>query len=39
VKWLNDTTPTQTIGAKTDIYGFCYDGTTVAGIQNSNFNF
>jgi hypothetical protein len=36
VKWSGGTTPTMTIGAKSDVYSFFYDGTDVFGavIQN-----
>lgn len=31
VKWHSATAPTQTSGATTDMYSFCYDGTDVFG--------
>lgn len=39
VEWPDDTAPTQTVGAKTDVYSLCSDGTTVAGSYVQNYNF
>jgi hypothetical protein len=39
VEWPDDTAPTQTVGAKTDVYSFCSDGTTAAGSYVQNYNF
>lgn len=36
VKWCNGTTPTMTVGAKSDIYTFIYDGTDVFGCYTQN---
>lgn len=37
VKWPAGSTPTQTVGAKADVYTFIYDGTDVYGSAVQNF--
>lgn len=37
VKWSGGTTPTQTVGAKSDVYTFFYDGTDIYGNVVQNF--
>jgi hypothetical protein len=37
VKWSGGTTPVMTIGAKSDVYTFVYDGTNVYGSVVQNF--
>lgn len=37
VKWSGGTAPTQTIGAKSDVYTFIFDGTDVFGSAVQNF--
>lgn len=37
VKWPSGSTPTMTVGAKSDVYTFIYDGTDVFGSVVQNF--
>lgn len=37
LKWSGGTTPTQTVGAKTDVYTFIFDGTSIYGSVIQNF--
>jgi hypothetical protein len=37
VRWAGTVTPTQTVGAKTDIYTFIYDGTDIFGAASQGY--